>query len=231
MVLICRPSFAKNSLTLSSGDVYPPMQSENHTGFTNLVLKEAFNRIGYKVDFHTVPNERSLIRTNNGLSDGEIHRIAGLEKKYPNLIRVPEKLMNWKFVVFSKQDINTKQGWDSLKPYFTSFINGWKIFEYNIPKEVKITTVRNPEALFSLLNKDRTDIVLYELWQGLELIKKRNFKNIKVSYPPLANKEMFTYLHKRHAHIVPKLAQALKDMKADGAYERLYQQIIAPLEK
>lgn len=231
LLLISNSSFAEKALILSSGVVYPPMQSHNGEGFTNLVLKEALNRIGYKIAFRVLPNERSLISSNKGLSDGELHRTKGMEKTYPNLIRVPEKLMDWKFVVFSKQDINTKQGWNSLKPYVTSFITGWKIFEYNVPKDVKISKVRSPDGLFTLLDKERTDIALYELWQGLELIKKHNYKDIKVSYPPLANKAMFTYLHKKHAHLVPKLAQSLKEMKKDGTYERLYQKILAPTKQ
>lgn len=153
-----------------------------------------------------------------------------MEKIYPNLIRVPEEIIDWKFVVFSKRNINTNKGWNSLKPYVTSFITGWKIYENNVPKDVKISKVRNSDRLFNLLSNNRTDVVLYELLQGLEHIKKNNYKNIKTSYPPLAHEKMFIYLHKKHAHLVPKLAQSLKEMKKDGSYERLYQKILAPLE-
>jgi len=41
---------------------------------------------------------------------------------------------------------------------------------------------------------------------------------------------MFTYLNKKHVNLVPKLAQSLKELKADGTYERIYTRILAPLK-
>lgn len=231
VLLITQFSVAENRLIISNGATKPPMHTDNFTGFIDIVLSEALNRIGYKLDIRGLPNERSLINANRGIIDGESNRIAGMEKNYPNLIRVPEKIIDWEFIVFSKKQVDTTKGWDSLTPYETSFITGWKIFEYNVPKDVMVTQVRNPEGLMTLLENNRADVALYERWQGLDLIRKNKYKNIKAMTPPLARKEMFIYLHNKHAALVPKLAQALKDMKKDGTYQRFYQQIIAPLEK
>ncbi len=38
---------------------------------------------------------------------------------------------------------------------------------------------------------------------------------------------MYLYLHKKHQALVPRLAQALKDMKADGTYNRIMSAITA----
>lgn len=231
LLVLSNSTFADTALVISNGGTKPPMHTEQYTGFIDVVLAEALSRIGYKLDTRILPNERSLINANRGVIDGESNRIAGMEREYPNLIRVPEKIMDWKFVAFSKQDIKTIQDWKSLGPYETAFINGWKIFEYHVPEHVSITKVRHPESLLRLLNLDRTDVILYELWQGLELIKKNNYKDIKVLSPPLASREMFIYLHKKNAHLVPRLAQALKEMKKDGTYNSMYQRILGPLEK
>jgi polar amino acid transport system substrate-binding protein len=40
--------------------------------------------------------------------------------------------------------------------------------------------------------------------------------------PPLDTREMFIYLHRRHAPLVPKLAEALRAMKREGFYRRVY---------
>jgi len=230
IILISNPVFSDNTLVISNGATRPPMHTENFDGFIDLVLKEALHRIGYKLDSRGLPNERSLINTNRGIIDGEAQRIAGMEKKYPNLIRVQEKIMDWQFVAFSKQKIDTTAGWKSLTSYTASFIMGWKIFEYNVPKQTSITTVQNEKILFNLLKRDRIDVVLYELWQGLELIKSHNYTNIELSTPPLTTREMFTYLHKKHAHLAPKLAQALKKMKHDGTYNQLYNRTLGHLK-
>lgn len=57
------------------------MQNTNGLGFINLILKEAFSRVSYEINFRVLPNERSLISSNKGLSDSEVHRIAGIQQQ------------------------------------------------------------------------------------------------------------------------------------------------------
>jgi len=230
-ILLSFPTFAENKINLSYSATQPPMHTSQLTGFVDLVLTEAFKRIDYKVDISRVDNEHSLINTNKGIVDGLSQRISGLTKHYPNLIRVPEKIVDWQFVAFSKQNINTSKGWNSLTPYTVAIITGWKIFEYNIPERTSVTKVKNTEQLFNLLNKSRCDIILFERFQGLQFIKKMGYKNMKLLEPAMAKREMFTYLHKKHASLVPKLSRALKEIKNDGTYQLLYDRILAPLEK
>jgi len=221
---------AGKTLVISNGATKPPMHTKDFTGFIDIILGTALKRIGYQLDTRALPNERSLINADRGIIDGESNRIAGLDEVYPNLIRVPEKIMDWEFVAFATQDIDMANGWESLTPHLTCFITGWKIFEFNVPRETVVTKIKHPEQLFILLDKNRVDIALYELWQGLGLIQKFNYKGIRALSPPLAKKEMFTYLNKKHVNLVPKLAQSLKELKADGTYERIYTRILAPLK-
>ncbi len=208
----------------------PPLNTPKQTGFMDLIATEAFHRIGITLKTIKLPAERGLINANVGIVDGEMSRIKGLEKLYPNLIRVPEKIMDWDFVGFSQKDIDLTHGWSSLPPYSVSFINGWKILEKDIPKRVDITKVRTPEQLFSILYKKRTDLILYERWGGLLYIKNKHFKSIKILSPPLATKEMFIYLHKKHKLLVPKLAKALKQIKQNGRYTTIFNKILMPLK-
>ena len=39
--------------------------------------------------------------------------------------------------------------------------------------------------------------------------------------PALQDVDMFLYLHKKHQALVPKLSQAIRDIKADGSYNRI----------
>jgi polar amino acid transport system substrate-binding protein len=41
---------------------------------------------------------------------------------------------------------------------------------------------------------------------------------------------MFMYLNKKHAALVPKVTQALIDLKADGSYQQFYNQLLKPLD-
>lgn len=207
-----------------------PLNNARLTGFMDLISQEALRRIGYDLNTIQLPAERGLKNVNAGLEDGEMSRIAGLNKNYPNLVQVPEKIMNWEFVVFSVKDIQLDHGWAALENKTVSFLNGWKILEHNVPDSANILKVQNAEQLFSLLKKKRTDYVLYEKWSGLFIIRKNKLQNVKLRSPVLAEKEMFLYLHKKHKHLVPKLALALKQMKEDGTYDKIFHRVLKPLQ-
>jgi len=222
------PVFANEIVINTTGK--PPLNTPQLTGFMDLVSKEAFKRIGYTLKTVQLPAERGLRNVNAGIEDGEMSRIKGLDKLYPNLIRVPEKIMDWEFVGFSQMQIDLNQGWPRLSKYSVAFINGWKILEKNVPKQAEITKVRTPEQLFSILYKSRADLVLYERWGGLLYLQNSKLNKIKLLSPPLATKEMFIYLHKKHIKLVSKLSQTLKQIKKDGTYQAIFNKTLKPLE-
>ena len=65
-------------------------------------------------------------------------------------------------------------------------------------------------------------------WMGLALIQQQGLKDVRPLEPPLATREMFIYLHKRHAELAPRLADALRALKHDGFYQRAYREKILP---
>lgn len=207
-----------------------PLSTLDQKGVMDLIAVEAFRRCGYELRLETLPAERALRIANKGVIDGDLVRIRGLEELYPDLIRVPEKLMDWYFVAFSKQALNLSAGWESLANRNIAFITGWKIYEKNAPESATVTKVRNAEQLFTLLSRNRTDIALYNRVSGNYIIKKLKITEIREQATPLAVSEMFIYLNRKHSRLVPKVAKALAEMKADGTYERIWNNNIATVE-
>ncbi len=213
--------FAQEVLTLNTA-VREPLHLPDQTGSLDLVIREIFNRIGRKVIIQAAPSERVLLNANQGIDDGEAARIGGLSEAYPNIIQIPEKIYDFNFVVFVKNAEFQPTGWETLKPYDVGIINGYKILERNIVGTRSLTKVESTDLLFTLLEKDRADVIVAIRVFGLETIKKRKLKGIKALSPPLAVKETFMYLHKKHKRdIVSRVAAALKEMKADGTYDRM----------
>jgi len=231
-VLVCTLQsviYAQQTLVLSAVG-QPPLNTESHDGFMDEVTREAINRIGYQLEITMLPAERSLRSSNEGLIDGEMSRVEGMEKLYPNLVRVPEKIMDWEFCVFSKKPITIKDGWSSLSDKNVAFITGWKILEKNVPRAAVITKTRNAVQLFTLLKVNRADYVIYERWGGHRILKTLQINDVKSRRPFLASKEMYIYLHKKNQALVPRLSQAIASMKKDGSYERLVKKHL-PLQK
>lgn len=184
--------------------------------------KEAFRRIGADFKLVSLPSERSLHSANLGEVDGEGLRVPGLNSQYPNLIQVPERFIGISFVAFAKDaSIRLDQGWESLKSHRVAFITGWKMFENNAGGAKVVNKVDKAEQMFLMLDGGRIDLALYTRADGVALARSMGLSAVAPLSPALKDVDMFLYLHKKHEALVPKLAQALRDMKADGSYARI----------
>ncbi len=231
-ILVSQPSLIyanePQPITLNSTTL-APLSTKDQKGFIDLVVIAALSRIGIKLNTVHLPAERALLDSNNGLLDGEISRVAGLESTYSNLIPIDEKLMDLEFTVFSKSVRKLDSGWDGLAKYSIAILNGWKILEQNIPEGTELTKVQSSSQLFNLLNHGRVDLIIYERWSGIGITQKMGFTAIKPLSPPVAVRSMHIYLHKKHSKLVKQLETALRDIKSDGTYDRIYTQILQPM--
>ncbi len=208
------------TLTINTS-IKPPFSTEQQDGFFDQLLAELFRRAGYEAVLSRLPAERALLMVNEGYSDADVPRVAGLEKKYPNLIRVPEAVINYEFTAFMRHPVETELTWQGLEQKQVGMIIGWKIYENNVPKNSRISRVSKPQQLFKLLFGNRVDIILYERYAGMEIIARNNYTDLAACRPPLAVKPMYLYLHRRHAALVAPLAELLREMKVDGTWQRI----------
>ncbi|MDP3700400.1 MAG: transporter substrate-binding domain-containing protein [Hylemonella sp.] len=222
---------ARDKLVLSSG-VLTPYTTPDRQGFLDQMLPAIFRQFGEDAELMVYPTatERGMLNANEGVDDGLAMRIAGLEQQYPNLIRVPEPIVVNDFVALSTQHQFATHDWSALKPYSVAYIIGWKVFERHVPKVGEMTLVRDAEQLFLLLENGRADVALYERWQGLTQARSMGIK-ARVMEPPLLRTEMYIYLHKKHAALVPKVAQALIELKRNGSYQRIFDRTLRQLSK
>jgi len=210
---------ARQGLTINTpGEA--PYHYADQTGIIDLWLKEVFARIRQEVIVDWQPPERGLMNANIGIIDGDAGRIDGLSRRYPNLLQVPEVFMVADFLAFTKNFSFQQTGWESLRPYHVAIVRGHKLSEANVKGTQSLIRTGNAEALFRLLNSDRTDVAVCERRFG-SLTAKRINPQIKGLEPPLASVNFYLYLHKKHEPLVPRVSHAIKAMKGDGTYERL----------
>lgn len=190
------------------------------------VSREALRRLGYQFNFVRHPSERSLHLANEGEVDGEGFRVAGLSAQYPNLVQVPERYGEVSFVAFVKTGtFSTAAGWESLRGKRVAYITGWKLFESNVAAAQSVVKVDKAEQMFQMLDSGRIDVALYTLRDGVALVRELGLNAVQPMAPALKVSDMFLYLNKRHEALVPRLAQALRDMKTDGSYARLVEAV------
>jgi polar amino acid transport system substrate-binding protein len=202
-------------------DGAPPHSRADGSGFEDRIVAEAFRRIGVAVRLVRMPSERALQNANQGVDDGNFPRIEGLTALYPNLVMVPESMSTFPCAAFTRDPELKSVVWADLGGPQVAYVLGWKLVELNVAEAGKLQHARDQEALFALLDKGRALIVIADLYTGQEIIRRKGYKDMRVLLPPLADPPVYIYLHKRHADLVPRLAQALREMRRDGSIERL----------
>jgi len=225
------PLHAEEQTLRFSSSVGMPFTNAGNSGFEDRLLKEIFRRLNRNVVVNFVPAERAMLNLDQGLDDGCLSRITGLAKTYPNIRQIPEVSLERDFVVFSKRAEIAVDDWKSLKPYHVAFITGWKILERNITEAKSITNVKNGEQLFRLLENDRVDVVVYNRWGGLQIVKELGLDSVPILEPPLVTVPHYFYLNKKHEQLVPRASRALQEMKRDGSYQEILDATLKPLSK
>lgn len=200
----------------------PPLtDAPMRKGFLNEIAREAFGRLGIQIEMHIVPVERALINVNAGLDDVDMLHIAGQEQHYPNIIRVPESVLDNEFVAYARRpDIRIRR-WEDLKPYAVGYPANWRAFEDHVPAVKEVTRTSSPTGLLPLMDKGRIDVILLSRRLGV-VMHYESRHGLILQEPPLLVQPSYIYLNKKHAALAPQLAQALRRMKADGTFGRIY---------
>ncbi len=203
------PAAAQDNLTLVT-----PVNSVD-TVISEVILREAYRRLGIAVTIRKYPAERALKTANQGRVDGEVQRINGLSKKYKNLIQVKPPINYINGTVFAKSADFIIQGWKSLAPYRIGIVRGIKFAERNT-QGMKTYPATDYAHLVKMLDKDRVDVVVSPGVNGWFQIKQLNLKGIREMSPPVARFELFHYLHKKNASLVPRIAKVISEMEING---------------
>ncbi|HIJ91043.1 MAG: transporter substrate-binding domain-containing protein [Desulfobulbaceae bacterium] len=219
------PLWAQQPLRLNTF-AGPPLSTPEQTGYYDRILIEAFSRLKIPITIGHLPAERSLLNADKGIDDGDFIRVPGLEKRYPNLVMMAEKLDDFEFVAFTRSLNLSINSWEALIPYHVGIVRGWKILEENLATVKKLYTVKNQEQLFTLLKNDRAEVVVYAHKEGHGLLKQMGITDARVLTPPLAMRPMHLYLNKKHASLLAPLAAVLKKMKEDGTVAEIARQTL-----
>jgi len=183
---------------------------------SHAIIKEAYKRLHIDIELLYLPAERSLWAANNDIIDGDVARIIGMEKEYPNLLRVKIPVTHTVLYACVKNITFKVEGWQSLKPYRIVHLRGAKLIENNL-KNFHTETVTTIEQAFTMLEHGRVDVVVAaEITEEL-----RNYPNIKALMPELYSFPVYHYLNKKHANLIAPLEAILTEMIADKTIENL----------
>jgi hypothetical protein len=225
VVALPSPSVAAEKIVLVGSE-------DTKTSFTgrwlNLIYTEVFRRLGYEFHYEGYPNERANVMAEDGDVDGEIQRAASYEKITKNLLKVEEPSFSVIVAAYAVTPGIVLHGWESLKEttYVVEYRRGSKVAENALPAVVtpeNLSVISTVEQGLKKLIAGRTDIFIEQELVVAETLKTLDPEEFAPSSVYQAG-IMWTgashvYLHKRHAALLPKIAEVLKAMKQEGVIE------------
>ncbi len=219
--LLSSPSFSQQYAQDKKIVTISEVEKDNIHRLIKDIVRTAYKKIGIEVKFYELPARRALEWANAGKTDGDLARIAGTEKKYTNLIRIPIPVMEIKGVVFTKNIKRDIRTWEDLKGLNVGIRSGIRYSEIGtrgLPR-IQANTLTQ---LFKLLALDRIDIALADYDMGrIELHKNFRGSNIHIIGQPLNSAQLFHYIHIKNRELVPRLESVLQDMLKTGEIESI----------
>ncbi|MEJ6000174.1 substrate-binding periplasmic protein [Paucibacter soli] len=173
------------------------------------LLRDAYRQLGIEIRIERMPGARSLLSANSGATDGELHRKAGLEHDYPNLIRVPVALQQYELVAFARDPDLDVSDWHRLRLLRVAYVRGMRIVEEHLA-DMQPMPVASLTQAFQMLRRGRVDLVLANRVSGMTIAHSLGADRVVALEPPLAAFPVFHYLNKRHAELADPLAAALR---------------------
>lgn len=194
---------------------------------------EAFRRLGIPLQI----TDQNLMRRNmllsSGAIDGEMARARVYGEAHPELIRVEEPVFEFGFALYTANPEVRLETLEALAAtrYAVEYRRGILVCETTLRKLVPperlsdvLTTAQGVKKLLA----GRTDLYcelepLYveevlaepEL-QGAAPVRRVLHFSLLPTYP---------YLHKRHAALAPRLAEVLRQLKAEGLYDVYFRDV------
>jgi len=201
--------------------VFSTLPDGVHTKLSEIIIREAYEKIGYDIAVLRLPGKRSLLEVSTGKVDGELRRLNDLHKTYPNLIKIPISFENLALNAFTKNKDIVIKDTDSLSHYDKGIIRGGRMSETLVGNSTNVLRANNFEQLFKMLNSGRVDLVIANYYVGLNLINSLKLNNIQALQPPLVKVELYHYLHNKNKQLVPLITRSLHEMITSGRVDKI----------
>jgi len=184
------------------------------------IMTQAYQRLGYRMKVVEQSTQRSLIDAGQGVYDGNLFRIRGIDRAYPDLIMVDVpccKLDVYLYVPPKKRF--TVTGWESIPRGYTMVAPfAVKYIDMNIKAHgIPTFFVKTPEETLGFLLSGKADFTLSTRALDSPIFARGLDKKLIRLTPAVERIQLFHYLHNKNAGLVKQVGDTLRAMHRDGS--------------
>lgn len=182
-----------------------------------IIIAEIYQELGLNIAIKSFSGNRAQHEANSGLKAGETMRIWSYGNENENLIRVPTPYYRIITTAFTSKNsaINITKASD-LKHHKIVRVRGVK-HTNNITKGLaQVSDSSSTERMFKLLQQGHVDVALTSYIDGMHVIRQLKLENEIIASPPLAQLQLYHYLHKDHEALVSQVDDKINQLKNNG---------------
>jgi len=175
-------------------------------------VEAAARRAGVGVRVRALPSDRGMVLVNKGELDGAIGRTMLAARDYPNLVVVPEPVYLYAPTAYAYKKFDVSRGWQSLRGHTLCIRRGYSFTEKRsagMPQQ----RLDNDASLLRMLKAGGCDIAVMGRTNKEVQAMQAHDPDLLQLLPPLEVVPLYLVLHKRHMDLVPRLAEALRQLK------------------
>mgnify|MGYP005847355081 CR=1 FL=1 len=225
-LLLCSSALSDPALGRPSDELsFAIISDVPSTGLAVRLLSAAYKELDITIATREVPSRRTLMMADIGEVDGDLFRIASVAEQYPNLVRVPHRLLHGQLHVATS------------RPGFTGLQNLGETETADLRVAVRRGVIVAEQAaqalgmelvradsygqMHALLEWRRVDVALVSDIEGLSPMHDESWDPFYVFPEPVVHFPLYHYLHRRHAELAEPLAQVLEMMERNGERARI----------
>jgi polar amino acid transport system substrate-binding protein len=155
-----------------------------------------------------------LTETNAGRLDGEICRMQRLSSQYPNLALVRMPLCSVQLVAVAARPL-LLSGWEDFAALRVAHRRGVVGLRTLLPFGTSVMLAPDPNKVLDLVTGGRVDVALLARAALEPRIRASQYAHLRVISLPFGRIDLYHYLHKCHADLVPRVESALHEFVAE----------------
>jgi len=229
LVILCGQVFCISYAQAKNKLVFSTIEGSVNAEVSSLVMIEAYKRLGFEIEIMPLPGKRTLAISNSGQVDGELFRLKGINKKWPNLIPVSVPINFMEGVVITKGMSFNVGRWESLRPYKIGIRRGIRFTETGT-KGMSREIADSNASLFKMLEYGRVETIVVTRSNGLKMMKSPDFSGFKMLEPSVETYPLFHYLHVKHKELIPRVKAVLQGMQKEGLFQKIRNQVLHDLK-
>jgi len=177
------------------------------------VVRAAVRLMGLGAQAHPLPAERGMLMVSRGELDGAIGRTTLAAHDYPDLVMVAEPVFHYAPTAYAYRTFDVSKGWHSLRGHTLCVRRGYTLTDKRT-RGIPVQRFNDDPSLLKMLQRGGCNIALLDRRNPAAQAAMASEPRLLQLLPPLEEMPLYLFLHKRHAALAPRLAEALKQVKA-----------------